>query len=115
MLFGIRPPGFTDSADAIDTIHGSMRLLLEVLGELSGAQPPRPERSRLDGELVRWSRRRDGTVGVPPLVLRLGVLTWTRLHGIVSLELAGVFASMELDAGLLLESELQQVVDAATA
>jgi len=34
------------------------------------------------------------------------VLTWTRLHGIVSLELTGAFAAIGVDPALLIESEL---------
>ena len=49
------------------------------------------------------------------LVLKLGVLTWSRLHGIVSLELAGILEDMGLDAGLLVQAELDDVVATAAA
>lgn len=121
MLFGERPEGFADPQAAIEAVHGAMLVLLRQLGELADAGAPRPASvpasrpGKLDGQLLRWSASRNGELDVSPLVLRLGVLTWTRLHGIVSLELAGVFTAMGLDAGLLLEAELAQVVEAATA
>lgn len=92
-----------------------MRVLLRLLGELRGGHAQRSKAGELDRELLRWAARRDDAAEVSPLVLRLGVLTWTRLHGIVSLELAGVFAGMEIDAGRLVEAEIQQAIDEATA
>jgi hypothetical protein len=34
------------------------------------------------------------------------VLTWSRLHGLVSLEIAGNFASMSLDPDQVFEAQL---------
>ena len=42
-------------------------------------------------------------------MLRLGVLLWSRVHGLVSLELGGVLDSMGIDGELLLTSEVQAV------
>ena len=110
LLFGVRP--VADSEEAIATVHGGMLVLLRVLGELAGTEPSAPS-GALDEQLVDWSRRRGGDA--PPRVLRLGVLTWTRLHGIVSLELAGVFAAMDIDAALLCEAELRDVARSLTS
>jgi hypothetical protein len=38
------------------------------------------------------------------------VLTWTRLHGVVSLELEGVFEAMALDPALLHRAEVEHVL-----
>jgi Tetracyclin repressor-like, C-terminal domain len=58
---------------------------------------------------VRWGRKAGGDPDAGPAVLRLGVLLWSRVHGLVSLELGGVFESMGLDGELLLTSEVQAV------
>jgi len=92
-----------------------MRVLLRLLGELIDGHPRRPRPDRLDAELLRWSARRADAADISPFVLSLGVLTWTRLHGIVSLELAGVFASVGIDAGAALDRELKEVIDETTA
>jgi hypothetical protein len=34
------------------------------------------------------------------------IIIWSRLHGLVSLEIAGNFASMNIDPGHLFEAEL---------
>ncbi|HEY4095306.1 MAG TPA: TetR/AcrR family transcriptional regulator, partial [Baekduia sp.] len=117
MLFGDRPEGFADPAEAIAEIQGAMETLLAILAEIAGpagarSAPARP--TKLDQQLTQWAERRGEPAAPAPLILRLGVLTWTRLHGTVSLELAGVFGDMGLDAGLLLEAEIAQIVEAAT-
>ena len=114
MLFGPRPAGYADSPAAIAEIQPGMEVLLGLLGELAGASADGPPpRDRLARQLRAWHEDRAGDAGVPVAVLRLGVLTWTRLHGIVGLELAGALGDMGLDAGLLVEAEMRAIVDAA--
>jgi AcrR family transcriptional regulator len=115
MLFDPRPDGATDSDEAIATVHRGMVVLLTLLGELAAGTaraggPPRPD--KLDQQLLAWARHREMPGALPPHVLRAGVLAWTQLHGTVSLELAGVFAAMALDAGLLVEAGVAQVTGA---
>jgi AcrR family transcriptional regulator len=119
MLFSVRPAGYSDPDEAIAAIQPAMRVLLEILGELAvpsgGTAAPGPD-GALEKQLSAWftSRREDPDPdALPPGVLLLGVLTWTRLHGILMLQLAGVIADMGLDASLLLRAELDSVVAAA--
>ncbi len=103
-----------------------MATLLELLGaiaaeagaedetaERAGATAAEPIGARLTGQLRRWAASRGGEETAPPALLLLGVLTWTRLHGIVTLELAGVVGDMGLDAGALVQAELAAIVAAA--
>jgi AcrR family transcriptional regulator len=97
LLFGERPAGFRDPEEAIAAIQGAMDVLVEILAELhpGGGAP--------DPALERWVEKRGLAVpGVAGLALQL----WTRMHGIVSLELSGAFADMEVDAGDLLAAEV---------
>lgn len=95
--------------------------------------------ARLDADLVRWAAtrgddRRNGAAepedasdddarpatedesALPPVqVLRLGVLIWTRMHGVIMLELAGIVGDMGLDGGLLVQAELETIVAEASA
>ncbi len=107
LLFAPRPAGYADPEAGIVAMDDAMRALLEALAALAPAAPERSD--RLDAQLRRWAARRDDGDPLPPHILRLGVLAWTRMHGIVSLELAGVFGDMGLDAGLLLEAEVAQI------
>lgn len=49
--------------------------------------------------------------GVNSAQFRLGVSVWSRLHGIVSLELGGAFSAMELDPDALFENEVRVLVE----
>jgi Tetracyclin repressor-like, C-terminal domain len=60
-------------------------------------------------QLARWGRETGADPAARPAVLRLGVLLWSRVHGLVSLELGGAFDSMGIDGELLLTSELEAV------
>jgi AcrR family transcriptional regulator len=107
MLFDPRPDDVADSAEAIATIHRGMVVLLESLGEIApGVGGRAGGRDKLDQQLVRWAQARAMPAGLPTAALRAGVLTWTQLHGIVSLELAGALPAMGLDAGLLVDAAL---------
>jgi AcrR family transcriptional regulator len=116
LLFSVRPPTYSDPTEAIAAIHPAMVVLLELLGEIAGATGAPAPGGKLEGQLLRWADLRGGGVDARTvLVLKLGVLTWSRLHGIVSLELAGILADMGLDAGLLVQAELDDVVATAAA
>jgi AcrR family transcriptional regulator len=134
LLFGVRPEGYADPTEAIAAIQPGMQVILELIGEIAsgaasaasgaasaasgaasataGAPAPPPRRS-LDAQLRRWAQSRG--VDGPPSVLLLGVLAWTRLHGIVGLELAGITRDMGLDAALLVQAEVDDIVAAAGA
>jgi hypothetical protein len=60
--------------------------------------------------LARWGRAIDAPAGASPLQLRLAVLLWSRIHGLVTLEISGVFTGMGLDAGRLLDAEIRAVL-----
>jgi AcrR family transcriptional regulator len=115
LLFSVRPATYSDPTEAIAAIQPAMVIVLEQLGEIAGAGRA-PTGAKLDKQLLRWAGMRGGGVDLPsPHVLKLGVLTWSRLHGIVSLELAGILGDMGLDADLLLQDELDDVVATAAA
>jgi hypothetical protein len=99
-----------------------MGVLLDLIGTIAArAAGGGKAGGRLDALLRRWWEMREREGGSPSgerpappsSVLLLGVLTWTRLHGIVTLELAGIVGDMGLDAGLLVQAELDAVVAAA--
>jgi len=102
LLFGPPLPGYDAHAERIvDAAWASMKVLLDVLGESThGAGLPRP----LASQLAAWAQPH--SPGADPATALRAILTWSRLHGIVSLEIAGNFASMGLDAGQLFEIEL---------
>ncbi len=78
----------------------AIAVFIEVLHDLPG----RPVPAALRGPLSQWA----GPTPALPGVLELVVRAWTRLHGIVSLELGGALAG--LDASLLIEAELDALL-----
>jgi AcrR family transcriptional regulator len=102
MLFGERPEGFRDPEQAIAAIQGAMNVVVGILAE----QEPPAAPAVLAPALAGWAESRAGLEGLPAGVLLGGVQFWTRVHGIVSLELAGVFQDMGLDAGALVADEV---------
>ncbi|GAA2113778.1 hypothetical protein GCM10009780_70780 [Actinomadura alba] len=65
----------------------------------------------LDDQLGEWARDRRMVGGGPAVALR-AVGVWTRLHGFVSLEIEGNFASMGLDPELLYDIEVTALLRA---
>jgi AcrR family transcriptional regulator len=104
LLFGPPLPGYDAHAQRlVDASWQAMNLLLGILRELgdrAAAPPPQP----LASQLAAWAQPYDP--GTSPAAALRAVLIWSRLHGIVSLEIAGNFASMGIDPGQLFEIQL---------
>ncbi|GAA3351188.1 TetR/AcrR family transcriptional regulator [Amorphoplanes nipponensis] len=91
LLFGAPLPGF-DAHD--ERLAGAAQRAVDVLLSGVGAGPePAPP---LAGELRHWAHER-GADGTDPAVTLHAVAAWSRLHGFVSLEIAGNFRSLGLD------------------
>jgi AcrR family transcriptional regulator len=102
LLFGPPLPGYDAHADRlIEAAQTSMDLLIETLPADHNA--PRPTRA-LAAEVSQWANRRG--VQVDAATALRAVLAWSRLHGFVSLEIAGNYASMGIDPDPLFETDL---------
>jgi AcrR family transcriptional regulator len=85
----------------------AMVVVLDAIADLGPLPAVRPGAIKaLDTQLERWSRARMLRDDVPPAAFELAVLTMARVHGVVSLELTGAFASMTLDAALIYRVEV---------
>ena len=115
MVFGEPTARFNDAEIGEDlamagvAANRGMKVLITVLTGLHGSATVDTSSVRLDRGLQKWWRVQ-GEETVSAGVLPLAVLTWTRLHGIVSLELTGAFAAIDIDPELLLESEIAGLV-----
>jgi AcrR family transcriptional regulator len=96
------------------TVPASHRAMVAILSALSGVQPQwRREWSstpELDAQLRAWMAGKSEGPTPPAGLLQAGILLWTRLHGVLSLELEGVFASMGIDAGLMYDQEIERFI-----
>lgn len=112
LLFGERPEGVRDTGDAGAAIDRGMAVVVDALAPLVAPAAQRDAASEL--HLDAWARRR-GREDLPPRLLELALLTWTRVHGIVGLETAGALGDMELDGGELLDAEIGHLLTALAA
>jgi AcrR family transcriptional regulator len=91
----------------------SQRAMEIVLSALSGMGPaeraPAVSDSELRRELVHWG---NGSEDPPhdPRVLFLGLLAWTRIHGIISLEIEGFLEQIEIDPARVFKAEVDHLV-----
>jgi AcrR family transcriptional regulator len=91
LLFAAPLPGYDAQSDRlIAAAQEPMNLLIRALPP--GPTPP----PALSEELAGWAARR-GVPDVDPAVAMRAVELWSRVHGLVSLEIEGNFAAMGLD------------------
>lgn len=94
-------PGLVQASQSV------MDVLLGVLAR--DPAPPRPAPSgALAAQLTEWAATRGA--GADASTALRAVRVWSRVHGLVSLEIGGSFASMGVDADLLLDEELRALV-----
>jgi len=98
LLFGAPLPGDAHDERLATAAQRAMAVLLARLGP-----GPAPEPA-LATQLTAWARR--GGSDVDPGTALRAVTVWSRLHGAVSLEIAGNYASMGLEPDLLFAAEV---------
>jgi len=110
LLYGTPVPGYVAPDD---TVSVASRILLPFLAALNtipvtGAVP----NSRvymLEDQLETWAQTRN--MPAKGHVLRYGLIWWTRLQGLISLEIEGHFSLMGFDPALLYETEVEALLD----
>jgi AcrR family transcriptional regulator len=104
LLFGPPLPGYDAHSHRIVAVSQEvMNPLLSVLRELGGRTAPVPPQP-LASQLAAWIQAHDP--GLDPATALRAVLIWSCLHGLVSLEIAGNFASMGTDPDQVFEAQL---------
>lgn len=105
LLYGTPVPGYVAPPETLALARRIMAPLVNALAALpSGAPTPGAPLPALDTQFVALA----GAIGQPDAgtLLRRGVTWWTRLHGLLGLELAGHFGGMGFDPALLYEAEV---------
>ncbi len=105
LLYGTPVPGYVAPASAT-ALAG--RILAPFLAALAARPTPAiladPRLSALEAQFAVWARERG--LDAAGSTLRRGVTWWTRMHGLLGLELAGHFGSMGFDPALLYDAEV---------
>jgi AcrR family transcriptional regulator len=101
LIYGTPVPGYHAPDDTTAISHEVMAVLIEACG----ARPAEAPTTSFDTHLEDH-REWVGDHPAPAAVLHRALSFWTRLHGVLSLELAGHFAGMRFDPGLLADAEV---------
>jgi AcrR family transcriptional regulator len=104
LLFGPPLPGYDAHAQQlVQAAQASMKVLLDVLRE-AGDPTATPPAEPLASQLLALARTHGP--GIDAAMALRAINIWSRLHGLVSLEIAGNFASMGIDAAQIFEAQL---------
>jgi AcrR family transcriptional regulator len=128
LLFAAPIPGYDPQSEVlVSASQEAMNVLLNVLTQIPSSRqkpvgrPKTPGRTTtvdsgqrtLDRQLEHWARNRGPASTDPGMALR-AILAWTRLHGLVSLEIEGTFASMGIDPEPLYDVEVSAILNLPT-
>ncbi|GGS65899.1 TetR/AcrR family transcriptional regulator [Nonomuraea spiralis] len=104
LIYGTPVPGY-HAPDDITAISAQIMALLLDAGSAAPLRPATPFGRHLEDH-------RDWAAGhpAPPEVLHRALSFWTRVHGVLSLELAGHFTAMGFDPALLFAAELDDLL-----
>ncbi|MVO90738.1 TetR family transcriptional regulator [Streptomyces sp. p1417] len=108
LIYGTPVPGYHAPDD-------TTAIADEIMTALLDACPAAPADASVSPFEAHLAEHRTWAADHPaaPATLRRALAFWTRLHGVLSLELAGHFTGMGFDVGRLFAAELQDLLAAA--
>jgi hypothetical protein len=103
--------GAVDPDRIIPAAQRSMSVVLAAVAELGTSdQAPAVPDDILRQQLAAWGNRSSDDSQLEPPVLLLGLVAWTRMHGIISLEIEGFFDQVGVDPAHLYRSEIDHLI-----
>lgn len=102
---GLVGSGQLEPGRVIPAAQRSMDSFLSVLAAMGGSRPGPAVPPGLSAQLGPWHAR-SGASGLPRATLLRALLAWTRLHGVLSLELNGHLTATGIDPALLYQAEV---------
>jgi AcrR family transcriptional regulator len=115
MLFGQRAGAVPDDVSAETPLDQAMALLIDLLTAVPEKTPADTTTATtsgdrtLDGQLRVWARTQHRPE-TTPRAARAAIVIWTRVHGIVSLELTGMFDNRPVEVQRLIDLEIDSAI-----
>jgi len=106
LLFGTPIPGYQAPAHTLDAANRAMTALLATAGADPG---DRKVAAPLGAQLAEWGEQL-GHGQYTERQQHWGLTVWTRLHGLLSLEVAGQFSLTGVDPALLYLAEVEALI-----
>ncbi|MFD5552307.1 TetR/AcrR family transcriptional regulator [Streptomyces sp. NPDC127068] len=110
LVYGTPVPGYRAPEDITGISSEIMATLLDACAALVQDGPATPFDTHVEAHRD-WA----GGHPAPPAALHRALIVWTRVHGLLSLEVAGHFAGMDFDPALLFAAELDELLAPRTA
>jgi AcrR family transcriptional regulator len=111
LIYGTPVPGYHAPPEATELARSIMGVLLDGFTEAGDPGGPALEAATaLDRHLATHRQWASGHPG-PEAALRRALTFWTRLHGVLSLEVAGHFVGLGIDPALLYLAETEAAIN----
>jgi AcrR family transcriptional regulator len=108
LVYGTPVPGYHAPDDITVIASEIMATLLDACVASPSDSPATPFETHLETRLEGQRQWADGPPA-PPAALHRALTFWTRLHGVLSLELADHFRGMQFDPALLFTAEVDDL------
>lgn len=118
LIYGTPVPGYHAPPEATAIAATLMTVLLDAFTEAGAERAAAGDPASAEGAITALDRHlathRDWAAEhpAPAGALRHALTFWTRLHGVISLEVAGHFAGLGFDPALLYAAETEAVISA---
>ncbi len=111
MLFGELAQDLPSEVITQTPLDQAMALLIDLLAAVQDTVPTEGTSGdrTLDGQLRVWARRQMRPDTTPRAAIA-AIVIWTRVHGIVSLELTGMFDDQSIDVQRLIDLEIDSAI-----
>ncbi|MFG3131304.1 TetR/AcrR family transcriptional regulator [Streptomyces tendae] len=109
LIFGTPVPGYRAPDDITEIAAETMAVIVDACAALPPGPTPEGAAGAFDAHLEahrQWAGDRPASSAA----LRRALSFWSRLHGVLSLELAGQFTGMGFDPALLFAAELEDLL-----
>lgn len=111
LLYGTPLPGYSAPEQTVLLAQRILATFLEAISAIPLAKTAGfPEETKLDVQLAKLEITTNRGQKITGNLLRKGLVWWTRLHGLISLEVAGHFTSMGFDPALLFDLEIENLL-----